>query len=132
VPADVERPVEGLVLELDVMEGKGSRHPGEERLAADRERGTRGSDRHDRAVEPRVRAAGPALGVCRLVVVPVVERAEIEALPYPRENVLHAPPVTLLEQREGLAEQTERVLERVREAQLPSHRLEPEPAPLGR
>jgi hypothetical protein len=57
-----------------------------------------------------VRAAGPALRVGRLVVVPVVERPEIEAVPNPREDVLHATPVTFLEQGEGLTEQAERVL----------------------
>ena len=107
-----EPAIELLGLELDVTEREGVRQPREDVLLADLQRRAPGVDRGEHAVEPRVGLGRVPFGVGGLVVVPVVERAELQPLPLAPQDVLDPSAISSLQQRERLPERVERIVDR--------------------
>jgi len=112
----VEPPVELLRLELDVPEREGAREAREQVLLADLQLRTHGIHQRDQAVEAVVALGPMSLRVGGLLVVPVVERADLESLPEAPHHVLDPTAVSLLEQGEGFPHRVEWVVDREVEA----------------
>src|SRR3954451_6926188 len=103
--------VERLGFELQVVERQRASKRRHEVLVLDQQTRAVGIERHDRAVEPIV---GAILAV--LLVVHEVERDHVRLLPRAPDHVLHPPPVTPTEQREGVPQHPERIVAAVAEA----------------
>ena len=93
-----EPPVELLGLELDVMECEGVREAREQVLLADLEPWTERIDRRDQAIEPVVTLRSMTVRVRGLLVVPVVEDADLETLPEAPHHVIDPSAVSFLEE----------------------------------
>src|SRR5581483_11253201 len=96
----VERTVEVLGLELDVVETEVVGQAGEHVLAVDREMRAEGVDLRHRAREAVVRPAPVPVRIGRLLVVPVVELGDRRRLPRAPEHVLRSATIALGEQGE--------------------------------
>jgi hypothetical protein len=107
-----EPAVELLGLELDVVERERVGQSREEVLLADLERRAVRVDPREQAVEARIRPGSMALRVRGLLVVPVVERPDLESAPGPPEHVLGTASIATLEEGERLPEAVERVVDR--------------------
>src|SRR5581483_10187055 len=118
---DVERAVEALGLELDVVQTPVVGQAREHVLAVARKVRAEGLDLRDGAREAIVGLGPIPLRVGRLLVVPVVELPHRHRLPRAPEHVLRAATVAFGEQSEGQPKATQGVGRRVLEAELPGH-----------